>query len=99
MKDPTIRHWFKEFHDHRNGICDLEADPEADFCQSCCYRTIWSAAPNLCSCNLCSGRIGRRYGYRQTRAQWRGIRQKLLKTAPEDLDDVHVFISPSSYWG
>lgn len=89
--DPFCRNWVKDFHDHEAGFCDLEQYLlTRNWAATKCHRQIWTGAPNLCGCQLCTCQFGRKYNRRQERAAWRGIRQQLLKTAAEDYEDVDV---------
>lgn len=101
LVDPTIRHWFVDHHDHLNGVCDLDdylnQVPGWTF-QTGCYRGTTAACPNLCGCVLCTGRMGRKYARRQERAQWRVIRNDLLKVMPEDREDMDVPLIRGEEW-
>lgn len=94
MNDPTVRHWFRDWHDHINGICDLEEflAPRGSlgpYPKHYCYRQQgWS--PRMCGCHLCTWASGRKLQRRQERVLWRTIRQDLLKAAPEDFEDIDV---------
>ena len=92
--DPTVRHWFKDFHHHQDGICNF-----AEYLASHewvtpigCYRQIWSGCPNICGCGLCVGRNSRKYRWRQTRAWWRATRQNLVKANVWDQEDIDVHV-------
>lgn len=87
--DPYVRHWFADFHHHTDGLCDLDkflASPH--WIRTNCYRQLWTQAPNVCGCEMCTGQTGRKLARRQERTRWRTIRQALLATV--DLDDVDV---------
>lgn len=90
MQDPTIRHWFADFHDHDDGVCDFGEYGFDHFSPPHCYRQIWTQCPNLCGCHLCTEKFGRRLKRRQERGIWRKLRQQLLKLGKEDLDNVDV---------
>lgn len=76
--DVKARRHRRERHDHRNGVCELLADPnnvgfKADECYIDCN---WYDPEMRCSCSMCStglkeeGRKNRREGRRQAR-DWR----------------------------
>lgn len=90
MLDPTIRHWFADFHHHETGLlCDLEEFLSTrSWKRTRCWRQVWIQAPSLCGCWLCSG--DHRLSRRQERVMWRTVRQDLLKTTPEDYEDIDV---------
>lgn len=66
---------FREWHDHRDGICDLVPDEaSAWFRGGHCYR-IYVAQARLCGCSWCGG--GGYYGRRERR--WhRHITKRLI---------------------
>lgn len=101
-KDPTVRHWFKDEHNHEDGICDLEEWLSAPVVYSPkvhCYRNISRTSPNLCGCKMCTGQLGRKWSRRMERAAWRSIKQDLLKTLSEDLEDIDVPPIHKEHWG
>ena len=87
-RDPTIRHWFVEEHNHEKGPCDLDRFTFRDWRRGQrCYLNISGACPNLCGCKLCTGWPTRWQERRQERMLWREARQKALKTVAKDLED------------
>lgn len=94
--DPTVRRWFSDYHDHRNGVCDYEESLGKDGRNRWfgCGRWVNGASPNLWGCCQHDVEHGR------VRASWRKIRNKLLKTEYEDLEDVDTYsrMEYSSYW-
>lgn len=89
MQDPTIRHWFLDEHNHHHGPCDLElflASPWPR--RTRCWRQLWTQAPSLCGCDMCSG--NNRLWNKQVRVQWRKVRRDLLKTSIHDRDMMDV---------
>lgn len=43
-----------EYHDHRNGVCDLKADPQrVEFSPGACYRVLHYTGIGVCSCPMC----------------------------------------------
>ena len=53
-----------------------------------------------CGCNMCTGRLWHRQSQRQVRVLWRNTRQELLKTTPEDREDMDVPpLHGSGYYG
>lgn len=90
MNDYTIRHWFRDEHDHRRGPCELreflaDKDKGWNTRQWRCWRQLWRA-PNTCGCALCVDRVGRRSKRHAERVMWRNERSNLLKT--RDFEDV-----------
>lgn len=81
MLDPTIRHWFADFHDHRTGTCDLDVKAQAHeyWYERHCHRQLWTQAPNLCSCDMCGGGFWRRQYRRKVRHTWTATRRRLLQ--------------------
>ena len=98
MMDPTIRHWFKDFHDHSTGTeCDLdEFLQSATWLRTRCYRQVWTQAPRLCGCNICSGKLTHRHCHHQDRVQWRRIRQEMLKTWATEAEDFDTYVPHGS---
>ncbi|MFC4022045.1 hypothetical protein ACFOW4_29475 [Micromonospora sp. GCM10011542] len=90
QRDPLMRHWFTDTHEHGRGPCDLDeflASP--DRIRTRCYRQTSAQAPNLCGCQLCTFQSQRRLGRRQERVAWRSIRRRLLaehRGGESDLD-------------
>ncbi|MCM0673167.1 hypothetical protein NCC78_00235 [Micromonospora phytophila] len=78
-RDPLVRHWFTDVHEHGRGPCDLD-----DFLaahrqiRTRCSRQPSAQAPNLCGCQLCSFQSYRKLAHRQERVTWRTIRRQLL---------------------
>lgn len=89
MKDPTIRHWFKDFHHHDKGPCDLDVYlATLDWSAAHCHRQLWHG-PNTCGCEMCSGQSTRRRTRRQVRHRWQRKQRELLKaTSLDDVDDI-----------
>lgn len=86
LKDQTIRSWFKDHHSHETGSCDLEMFlTSGEWIRTRCSRQITAAAPSLCGCAMCSPEQA--WAGPAMRTQWRQIRQQLLKTSFEDLDE------------
>lgn len=75
--DPTMRHHFREVHDHGAGVCDLDtflgAFRKGEWVRTRC-RVQWSSHQRICACELCSGRDERRMERRRAR---RGVRRAL----------------------
>lgn len=89
MQDPTIRHWFEDFHHHESGVCDLDEYLATDggaWSRDQCYRQLWRQAPRLCSCDLCRG--DEPLTQRRERRHWRRVREHLMKAQRDDLWDV-----------
>jgi hypothetical protein len=87
-KDETIRHWFVEYHNHDDGICDLATFLDAKgWVRTRCYRAVSAACPNLCSCWMCGGGYVFHLAQKQERVLWRNARQRALKMTPEDRED------------
>lgn len=43
-----------EYHDHRNGVCDLEKDPDrVRFAVGACYRDFHYTGVQTCCCRMC----------------------------------------------
>jgi hypothetical protein len=51
-----------------------------------------------CGCPMCTGQGGRKVMRRRERVLWRAQRQDLLKTMPEDYEDIDVFVRPADAW-
>lgn len=87
--DPTVRHWFMDHHDHTNGECDLEFNLIQSWIGPGphCYRTPWTQCPNLCGCNLCTGRPWETRRRRWERHTWRRKQNELQKLNRNDLLD------------
>lgn len=92
MQDPTIRHWFRDFHHHEQGVCDLDVETQHTvlYGQRKCRRQIWSQAPNLCGCYLCTAAVARRLKRKKERVAWRNACRDLLKTQAVDRWDMDV---------
>lgn len=82
-KDPTIRHWFKDIHNHEKGFCDLDEYLNDGWHTGACYRLPWRS-PNLCGCHLCTGQPWNRAERRHNRHDWRHARRNLLTYRRED---------------
>lgn len=45
-----------EFHDHRNGVCDLKGHPDrVEFAARGCYRGFHYTGTAVCCCPMCHG--------------------------------------------
>lgn len=90
QRDPLVRHWFADFHECHAAPCDLDEFLAAPrWIRTRCYRQVWTQAPNLCGCQLCTGQAHRKLARRQERLRWRSIRQELLaehRSGHRDLD-------------
>lgn len=90
IRDPHIRRWFTDHHDHATGPCDLEVLLAApDWTRTRCTRQPHGRCPNLCGCPLCTGQPGRKLARRQERGAWRRTRARLLaevRAGSRDLD-------------
>lgn len=43
-----------EYHDHRNGVCELAADPRrVEFTPGGCYLVLHYTGTQVCSCRMC----------------------------------------------
>ncbi|MEH0934096.1 hypothetical protein [Micromonospora psammae] len=79
QRDPLVRHWFTDVHEHGRGPCDLDEFLAADrWIRTRCYRQASAHAPNLCGCQLCTFQLYRKLAHRQERIAWRTIRRQLL---------------------
>jgi hypothetical protein len=102
LRDPTIRHWFKDVHNHEQGICDLQHWLDTTtggwwyHKHFYCYRQPWMQAPRLCGCEMCAGQRWRRLQRKQERVAWRRVRQQLVKL--KDWEDVDVPPLHGSAW-
>lgn len=104
-RDPAWRSHFTPEHRHviqecwdpelcrylvrRTVMCDLDrflAGEEKTHCQ------MRYTGPNniMCGCRMCTGQADRKHGRRRERAEWRVIRQDVLKTTAADRDDIVV---------
>lgn len=100
--DPSMREHFKEHHDHRDGICDLDAFMSAflagDPVRTGCYLQWWSDQ-RICSCEMCSQRSGRKRIRRQQRHDTRqALRDVAAQAAADDLDEDSPAIRRASAW-
>jgi hypothetical protein len=89
MQDPTIRHWWKDFHDHTDGVCDLEDYLRRGWTGPGphCTREPW-CPPCLCGCNGCTGRLYVRARRRKERREWRKDQRRLITT--KDREDWRI---------
>lgn len=80
-----------EVHDHRDGVCDLGGVPSgerADVPQrrGSCYAEL-DRFVKLCSCPLCTLRLGRTRARRSQRTAWRAWQAAAQRSAsPEELE-------------
>ncbi|MBF9133350.1 hypothetical protein I0C86_30970 [Plantactinospora sp. S1510] len=93
MLDPLVRDWFVDSHDHSTGPCDLniflaELSIERWIRTRCCRQP--RTCPNLCGCDLCTGRPGRKLNRRRERVAWRATARQILAL----VDRVDVDVPP-----
>jgi hypothetical protein len=84
-QDPSMRSHFREEHDHRDGVCDLQRFLERWLtgdswwpARGGCSVRWYSLGQRICSCAMCSQRAAR---YRTRRAQRQGTRRALRAAA------------------
>lgn len=94
-RDPRVRHWFSDFHDHSDGTCDLHVYLAAnDWVRTRCYRQPWTQAPNLCGCRLCTGQGGRKRSRRRQRARAKRALRETAKYNSADVDTPTDCVGP-----
>lgn len=73
-----------EYHDHRNGVCDLKADPDrVEFTRGGCYREFHYTGIQVCSCPMCHANDYERTETQRRRRERRTSKQGLRATDPE----------------
>lgn len=72
-------------HDHRDGVCDLPADPRKNFGRGSCR---WTGSDTFlygrdrgCGCPMCTGRDFRRADRRRDRHSGRALSRSAARTA------------------
>lgn len=92
-QDPSMRAHFRERHDHRDGVCDLQQFldtwlPGGYAARTRCSVQWWGRDQRICACAMCSMRAARKRARRQERADARRqLRQAAVQYAAEDLDE------------
>ncbi len=92
MFDPGWRDYFREAHDHRDGVCDLaEFLAAKQWVPTRCQIELAYADRNLCcGCRICTGHHGRKNGRRQQRTALRAALRDAAKTSPADREDLDI---------
>ncbi|AHH20826.1 hypothetical protein NONO_c60500 [Nocardia nova SH22a] len=72
-----------EYHDHRDGTCDLAADPDRfGFAVRGCYKAFHYTGTVVCSCPMCHGLDPRRTAPQRRRRERRTAKQALRAADP-----------------
>ncbi len=88
-----MRAHFREFHDHRDGVCDLQEFLAAWLAGGFWRRTRcsvqwWGRDQRICACEMCSMRSARKRARRQDRhTTRRELHQAAAQYAADDLDE------------
>lgn len=106
VRDPYVRTWFTDEHDHSRGPCDLSVflTMRGDNAHRAtrCARGVNATCPNLCGCNMCTGHFGHRYARRASRRAVRVETHRLRTIANsgerDDLDVRDVRRRADTWW-
>lgn len=90
--DPGWRAYFREHHDHRDGICDLAEFVAAKrWVDTRCQIWLAYADRNIfCGCRICTGHHWRKASHRQQRTALRAALRGVVKTSPADREGIDI---------
>lgn len=73
-----------EYHDHRNGVCDLASDPDRfEYAKGGCYKSFHYTGTGVCCCTQCRAVEWPRTETQRRRRDRRTAKQELRKTDPD----------------